>query len=155
MHADAATVAGVLGDLVGAASLVESNWEGGGLAEAVRFLLARRDEARAFVPVVSAKGAVQRTRDSMCAHVREGPNGCALLSWEFTEEGDLTPVDRAEYIRRLLAHTSYGEAGDGQDSLTDLLTDCLHWALEEGLDFDTSLDRARAHCIEERRERGA
>ncbi len=39
----------ILRDFVQAASLVEANWESSGLAEAVRFLLARRDEANAVL----------------------------------------------------------------------------------------------------------
>jgi len=42
-----------LREFVSAASLVEANWEGSGLAEAVRFMLARRDEATELLTTTS------------------------------------------------------------------------------------------------------
>jgi hypothetical protein len=54
-HADGSKTLDALRDLFGAANLVEANWEGAGLAEAVRFLLVQRDEAQPLLPAEAWK----------------------------------------------------------------------------------------------------
>ena len=54
LHQAAPKLLTALTEITKAASLVEANWEGSGLSEAVRFLLARRNEARAILAKLKA-----------------------------------------------------------------------------------------------------
>ena len=54
---------------------------------------------------------------------------------------------RAQVAKDVLEHMSdtMGDNGDLGDNLTDLLTNLMHLAEREGLDFNNHLHRARNH----------
>jgi hypothetical protein len=60
-------------------------------------------------------------------------------------DGDVTLADRIEWASRLFAVPPYADAGSGEDSLTDILTDLMHYCRVNDLDFTKALNRASEH----------
>lgn len=58
-----------------------------------------------------------------------------------------TNADRVEAFRTALWTR---DSGDGEDGVTDMLADAMHFCDAEGIDFAEALDRASGHYEEEK-----
>ena len=56
---------------------------------------------------------------------------------------------RSELADRTLRVFMQYSGCDGETALTDLLADLMHWCDEQGLDFETELNRADEHYTHE------
>jgi hypothetical protein len=56
---------------------------------------------------------------------------------------------RAEWAAAALRAFMEATGTDEENALGDLLTDMMHWADRNNFDFDSALDRARCHYVEE------
>lgn len=70
---------------------------------------------------------------------------------------ELTPQDRAGFVRRIASVSPYDEGQDAsgrvvcpEDFITDLLTDIRHYCDSEGLDFAACDRCAHQHYVRER-----
>lgn len=56
---------------------------------------------------------------------------------------------RAEWAAAALRAFMEATGTDEEDALGDLLADLMHWADRNNFDFESALDRARSHYVEE------
>jgi hypothetical protein len=58
--------------------------------------------------------------------------------------------DRADWAREAIEAFESATGVDREDALCDLLGDLMHWAAQNGFDFDHELQRGRDHLDVER-----